>query len=146
MATSTSSFTDITTSIGDSESYTLIYTMTVDTISDSQSWDLEVLEKCQPSIDVSSIQIESTYTYQINDDELIIVDVADFSNGDCKTAFELSDAEGQTDLSTFITTEETGRTYSLITGELAKYRITDIGQQQIKIYTTDVSLADSYEI
>ena len=40
VATSTSSFTDITTSIGDSESYTLIYTMTVDTISDSQSWDL----------------------------------------------------------------------------------------------------------
>ena len=35
VALSTSAFTDITTSVGDADSYTLIYTMTVDTISDS---------------------------------------------------------------------------------------------------------------
>ena len=90
--------------------------MTVDTISDSQSWDLEVLEWCQPSIDVSNISLQSSYTYYITNDELVLEDVADFSNGDCKTTFELSDAEDQTDLSTFITTEEIGRTYSLVTG------------------------------
>ena len=49
-------------------------------------------------------------------------------------------------MSTFITTVEISRTYSLVTGELAKYSITDIGQQEIKVYTTDVSLAGSYEI
>ena len=38
---------------------------------------------CEPDIDISNIVLDSSYTYTIGDGEVELVNVADFTNGDC---------------------------------------------------------------
>ena len=53
---------------------------------ETQEIDLEVInDECVPDIDVSNIDIEDSYTYSIGDGDQVLIDVADFSCGDCKT-------------------------------------------------------------
>ena len=51
----------------------------------TQTIDLDVIsDVCEPNIDLSNIVLASSYTYTLGDPDVELVDVADFSNGDCK--------------------------------------------------------------
>ena len=41
-------------------------------------------DKCDPSINIDNIDVQNSYTYAIGDNERELVDVADYSSGDCQ--------------------------------------------------------------
>ena len=75
--------------------------------------------------------LNSSYTYIIGDSEMVLDDVADFSNGDCKTEVIIrNDTDGSDSFfSSFISTpvEEVGRTYANVGDSNVEWTITNIG-------------------
>ena len=92
----------------------------------------------------------SSYTYDIGSGEKVLEDIADFSNGNCKTEVIIrNDTDGsETFLSSFISTsvEEVGRTYANIGDSSLLWTITNIGSMEIKVETADETLAGSYTL
>ena len=41
-------------------------------------------DACDPSINIDNIDVQNSYTYAIGDNERELVDVADYSSGDCQ--------------------------------------------------------------
>ena len=106
-----------------------------------------MLTECNPSIDVSKIQLEDRYTYTIDDQEQVLADVADFSCGDCQTSVVFwwkENGHWTNNPSPFISTRTTNRTYRNIQGSNYKYVMTNPGSVEIVVKTADMSLLGTH--
>ena len=107
--------------------------------------NLRVIEDvCSPQIDVSNINLQSSYSYTLGDAEELLVDVADFSCNDCQalvTVYYLDDTDTLVAAAgVFLDIQSPGRQWSNV-GQFSNiWELTTIGQLNVNIQTDDATL------
>ena len=92
-------------------------------------YEFEVINgACIPALEVSKIEFESSYSYTIDGEEMLITNVTDFTCGSCKPVVEIRiespDEEDLYNVETeFIRVVEIGRVYRNIDGWPNRWRI-----------------------